>query len=77
MRFDRKGVEIDPGGIGKGYAVDRMVEVLKEHGIATALVSGGGSSIYGLGAPPTEPRGWKLEIQDPKSPRKADRVGVS
>ena len=28
--FDRPGVEIDPGGIGKGYAVDRMVEILTE-----------------------------------------------
>ena len=26
VRFDQAGVEIDPGGIGKGYAVDRMVE---------------------------------------------------
>src|SRR5262249_5756165 len=28
VRFAREGVELDPGGIGKGYAVDRMVEVL-------------------------------------------------
>jgi thiamine biosynthesis lipoprotein len=68
VRFDRKGVEIDPGGIGKGYAVDRMVQVLKQHGIASALVTGGGSSIYGMGAPATEPRGWKIEIRHPKSP---------
>jgi thiamine biosynthesis lipoprotein len=71
VRFDRKGVEIDPGGIGKGYAVDRMVQVLKEYGLTTALVSGGGSSIYALGAPPSDARGWKLDIKDPKSPRKA------
>ena len=45
-----------PGGIGKGYAVDRMVEVLKRKGITIALVSASGSSIYGLGAPPNEPR---------------------
>ena len=31
--FDRPGVELDPGGIGKGYAVDRMVEVLKQNGV--------------------------------------------
>lgn len=70
VRFARKGVEIDPGGIGKGYAVDRMIEVLKQHGITSALVSGSGSSIYGLGAPPTEPRGWKTDIRDPKNPRR-------
>jgi len=46
VRFDRAGVELDPGGIGKGYAIDRMVEVLKEHGVEIALVSGSGSSIY-------------------------------
>jgi FAD:protein FMN transferase len=68
VRFDRRGVEIDPGGIGKGYAVDRMVATLKQHGISSALVSGSASSIYGLGAPPNEPRGWKVEIRDPKSP---------
>ena len=32
VRFDRPGVEMDPGGIGKGYAVDRMVDVLRETG---------------------------------------------
>jgi FAD:protein FMN transferase len=67
VRFDRPGVELDPGGIGKGYAVDRMIEVLKQHGIRAALVSGGGSSVYGLGAPPDEPRGWKVEISAPGS----------
>lgn len=70
VRFDRKGVEIDPGGIGKGYAVDRMVEVLKKFGIGSALVSGSASSVYGLGAPPTEPKGWKVEIRDPRTPSK-------
>ena len=70
VRFDRAGVELDPGGIGKGYAVDRMVETLKEHGITIGLVSGAGSSIYGLGAPPNEPRGWRVNIRDPKDDRK-------
>src|SRR5580698_1529919 len=39
VRFASDGVEIDPGGIGKGYAVDKMVEVLKKDGITSALVS--------------------------------------
>jgi FAD:protein FMN transferase len=67
VRFDRPGVELDPGGIGKGYAVDRMIEVLKRHGVRAALVSAGGSSVYGLGAPPEEPRGWRMEISAPGS----------
>src|SRR5579863_1241264 len=64
VAFAKKSVNIDPGGVGKGYAVDRMVEVLKKDGIRTALVSGGGSSIYGLGAPPDE-AGWKIYIKNP------------
>jgi thiamine biosynthesis lipoprotein len=70
VRFAKEGVEIDPGGIGKGYAVDKMVEVLKQDGITSALVSASGSSIYGLGAPPNEP-GWKIKIRDPKDASKA------
>jgi FAD:protein FMN transferase len=68
--FDRAGVELDPGGIGKGYAVDRMVEVLRRSGIAVALVSAG-SSIYGLGAPPDEPTGWRITIRAPDDPNKS------
>lgn len=67
--FDRPGVELDPGGIGKGYAVDRMVDVLRQKGFHTALVAGSGSSIYGMGAPPSEPRGWRIEIKNPWNTR--------
>jgi len=70
VRFAKEGTELDPGGIGKGYAVDRMVEVLKQYGVQTALVSASGSSIYGLGAPPGE-KGWKVEIRDPKNEKKS------
>lgn len=63
--FDRPGVEMDPGGIGKGYAVDRMVEVLRKMGVRSAFVAGSGSSIYGIGTPPEEPRGWAVKIKDP------------
>src|SRR6266480_4391670 len=42
VRFAREGVELDPGGIGKGYAVDRMVDILRRDGIAVALVSASG-----------------------------------
>src|SRR4029450_5147832 len=48
VQYDRPGVEIDPGGIGKGYAVDRMVNVLRQKGFQNALVAGSGSSIYGM-----------------------------
>jgi thiamine biosynthesis lipoprotein len=68
VRFDHPGVELDPGGIGKGYAVDRMVEILRRHGFDTALVAGSKSSICGLGAPPAGVGGWRAEIRDPGRP---------
>jgi thiamine biosynthesis lipoprotein len=70
VRFSRRGVELDFGGIGKGYAVDRMVCVLKDQGIGSALVNGGGSSIYALGSPAKADRGWEINILDPKDPSK-------
>src|SRR6266446_711911 len=39
VQFHQPGVEIDPGGIGKGYAVDRMAAVLKEYGVKSGLIS--------------------------------------
>jgi thiamine biosynthesis lipoprotein len=71
VSFDAPGVEIDPGGIGKGYAVDRMVEILKQKGVTRAFVAGSDSSVYGLGAPPGEPRGWQVSIRDPKNSRRS------
>jgi thiamine biosynthesis lipoprotein len=62
--FDRAGVELDLGGIAKGYAVDRAVAVLKQCGVTSALLSAGGSTIYALGAPPGKPA-WEIEVQDP------------
>ncbi|HEX9186187.1 MAG TPA: FAD:protein FMN transferase, partial [Vicinamibacteria bacterium] len=38
VRFDRPGMELDLGGIGKGYAVDRVVGLLRRRGVASALV---------------------------------------
>lgn len=67
--FDQPGVELDLGGIAKGYAVDRAVGLLRQRHITAALVSAGGSTIYGLGAPPGR-HGWDVTIQDPVDSRK-------
>jgi thiamine biosynthesis lipoprotein len=74
IRFTRAGMELDPGGIGKGYAVDRMIGVLKAHGVAIALVSAAGSSVYGLGAPPDDPSGWRMTIGLPGQPNQSAAV---
>ena len=59
-----EGARLDLGGIGKGYAVDRMAEVLEEWEIPHALVHGGYSSVLALEAPP-EQDGWPLTLSAP------------
>ena len=75
IRFDQAGVELDLGGIAKGYAVDRAVDVLRRSGVSAALVSAGGSTIFGLGAPPGQ-KAWDVNVEDPLDPsRVALRCG--
>ncbi|MGA2438545.1 MAG: FAD:protein FMN transferase, partial [Acidobacteriaceae bacterium] len=69
VRFDCAGVELDPGGIGKGYAVDCMVDELRRRGFRTAFVAASDSTMVGMGAPPEEPRGWRVGIKDPRNRR--------
>jgi thiamine biosynthesis lipoprotein len=69
VRFDRPGVELDLGGIAKGYAVDRAVSQLRRRGVTSGLVNLGGSSVYGLGAPPGR-EAWEVAIQDPTNAAK-------
>src|SRR5437868_13758600 len=38
VRFLAPGMELDPGGIGKGYAVDQVVGILREAGVTSALI---------------------------------------
>jgi thiamine biosynthesis lipoprotein len=65
VRFDNGvSMELDPGGIGKGYAVDRVISLLRGEGVKAALVSGGSSSIYGMGVPPGK-AGWRVDVPDP------------
>ncbi len=63
VHFERPGVRIDLGGIAKGYAVDRGIQVLQDHGIEHALVSAGGDSRL-LGDHRGRP--WHIGIQAPR-----------
>jgi thiamine biosynthesis lipoprotein len=65
VRFSSPGVELDPGAFGKGYAVDRVIELLAEAGVTAALVDAASSTMRALGAPPGE-KGWKIEVPRPK-----------
>jgi len=57
-------VQIDPGGIGKGYAVDQAARLLRDWDFDTFLIHGGTSSVLGVGAPP-ETGGWPVSLSNP------------
>jgi len=61
VRANARGARLDLGGIGKGYAVDRMAEVLREWDVDRALIHGGYSSVLALEAP-TGCDGWPLTM---------------
>jgi thiamine biosynthesis lipoprotein len=64
IAFRSSCMELDPGAIGKGYAVDRAAQVLRAWGIHNALINAGGSTILAMGSPPGE-RGWLVHLRDP------------
>lgn len=61
-----EGVQLDLGGIAKGYAVDRMVELLNEWDIENALVHGGGSSVFAFGNM-HETKGFSVTLSNPEN----------
>ena len=63
VRFAHPLVYIDLGGIAKGYAVDRCIELLEKAGITQASVAAGGDSRI-IGDRDGEP--WTVGIQDPR-----------
>ena len=58
------GQQVDLGGIAKGYASDRVMELYREYGVTSGMVSLGGN-IETLG---TKPDGtdWKIGIRNPE-----------
>ena len=70
IRFNNDSVRIDLGGIAKGYAVDRAIDLLQKCGITQAMVSAGGDSrIIG----DRKGRPWIIGIQHP---RKTDGIAL-
>jgi FAD:protein FMN transferase len=70
VAFDRAGVVINLGSIGKGYAIDRAVEQIRDHWWPTsAMVHGGQSSLYAWGSPPGRFGGrWPIALRNPFDP---------
>lgn len=62
--LEKEGAAIDFGGIAKGYASDRIMEIYKEYGVSSGLVSLGGN-ISALGVKPDGTK-WRIAIQDPE-----------
>jgi thiamine biosynthesis lipoprotein len=66
VRFARPGVVLDPGAIGKGWALERAAVLLREAGVTDALLHGGTSTVLALG---TDAQGqpWRIAIEHPST----------
>lgn len=63
VRFTEPGVKLDFGAVGKGWAIDRALEALREAGVTSALLHGGTSTVGSIGtAPGGDP--WRVRIED-------------
>lgn len=62
---ENPAVSIDLGGIGKGYACQAVIDLLKERGVSHGLISFGGNvGVFGLKPDGT---GWTIGVRDPDS----------
>lgn len=65
VRFARPGMEVNLGGIGKGFALDQCGEVLVAEGVASFLIHGGKSSLLASGSRAGRDGGWWVSLQHP------------
>lgn len=70
-------LRLDLGAVGKGYALDRMADLLREWGVASACLNAGGSSILALGAFAPPASGWPVGIGEERSYRTIPLVNAS
>lgn len=66
IEFHSDCMRLDLGSIGKGYAVDRAMEILRSNGIERAYIDAGGSTIYGMSRP-LAGDGWMVHLRDPSN----------
>ncbi len=69
VSYDRPGVELNLGSIGKGYALDRAAEILNEHDLSEWLIQGGHSSVIARGGHNELP-GWPIGLRNPLLPQR-------
>ena len=75
VRFDTAGMQLDVGGIAKGYAADEAIVVLAKLGIKSALVAASGDLSFS-DAPPGE-KGWNIGIDALDRPMLLANAAVS
>ena len=75
IRLLLDSIHVDLGGIGKGYAIDRMAELLREWEIPSALIHGGMSTVLALAAPPGE-EGWPITVSSPQDKKILTRIDL-
>jgi len=63
--LERAGMRVNLGGIGKGYALDRGIAIMRARGFRNFLIQSGGD-MYAAGR--RDGRPWRLGIQDPRGP---------
>jgi thiamine biosynthesis lipoprotein len=61
----KQGMEIDLGGIAKGYATEQVVNMLKSKGLKKGIINAGGN-IYVLGQKDNKSL-WQIGVQDPRN----------
>ena len=66
VRFTVEGMSLDLGGIAKGYAVDKAIEIMQQHGALGAMVDVGGD-VRCFGTPPKGKETWIIGLQDPNT----------
>jgi thiamine biosynthesis lipoprotein len=71
VHYRRPGLEINLGSIGKGYALDRVGDLLRNRWeVVSALLHGGHSSVFAVGSTPGDLRGWPVAIRHPWDPER-------
>ncbi len=72
VRLSRPGIQMDLGGVAKGFAVDRAVAALREAGVSRGLINAGGDVRFWGEKPDGRP--WCLGVQHPRDPDQLIRV---
>jgi FAD:protein FMN transferase len=75
VELTKAGMQLDLGGIGKGYAVDRMGDILRRHGVRHALINFGESSLLAIGTRP-DGRSWPIAVRGIDGAVSTDEIAI-